>query len=820
MDLNRFEGVDLDSNTEIIVMELASFINSLSSNYPDIEYTCLVDNISKLLSRSVMLFDTNRDLVEKNDYLYSRNLELELYIENIKKEKRDDLNHSFQIQDSLVEKNEFLNCEIESLKAKVVELKSNLNKTSNLCSHFKEITNNTSNISNSDHSFFQQKISQQEKTIKIYQNKLKETAELNDILTVKLDNALQLNKSIECKNADKWFDDSILQAYLSSFNDHPIAVSSKALFIDPSVSEILKFGCTSTVNDQLQELKVMSYNYVFCTVSNSKGSMSSSTKVFDKHDEGSHWSLLFFDIANKVAFHLDSMEGLNENVASSIAIKFGCSFRSLPCYKQNNGFECGLNVLVNAKFILYFFCSISKNSSFLFLEWFQEYLGMSSDKLNNECNVGHARPKYLQSAKSHDSQCANKKLSLKLKRVECNNWIVVRSKRKSVNGASCGSSFSVDVSNRFSGLADLDIPSEITPSMYSSKTPDSSPKLPHKCDSINVKTTSQALFSSKIKQQRDKYKLVNPIKHNVGAHSNITSVGTKRKIFHKKNYSYKPLKNTFVVEESIGSQNVSLHTTYRESVHHNNNTPCNTSVIKDKQKTNLKLFSDSHGRFMSGMLGSKTNDDVSVFGLVKPNAMFQEILNSARKEVLNMTDKDYIILMGGTNNFVNGRCIDFTVALDGFLGGLSWQRVILVGIPFRYDIPSLNPEISRVNHSLKELSIKYINTSFVPLDGFPRQFFTRHGLHLNHKGKTHLSTLLSNTFCSSSVKSCPSIGISSENGVALDFSPHTLISSSKGLRSSNGRTFLNTNFLGPARKPSGVPWSRYLVGVLGAVVPL
>ncbi|KAG8303104.1 hypothetical protein J6590_018569 [Homalodisca vitripennis] len=59
-----------------------------------------------------------------------------------------------------------------------------------------------------------------------------------------------------------WFDDSILQAYFSSFNDHPTTVSSKTLFIDPSVSEFIKIDCKDDVIKQLQELKFESYKYV------------------------------------------------------------------------------------------------------------------------------------------------------------------------------------------------------------------------------------------------------------------------------------------------------------------------------------------------------------------------------------------------------------------------------------------------------------------------------------------------------------------------------------------------------------------------------
>lgn len=68
-------------------------------------------------------------------------------------------------------------------------------------------------------------------------------------------------------STDRWFDDSILEPYLSSFNKHSSATQTKNLFIGPSGCEVLKIGSFHTVNTQCKQLKF----YTFITPCNNEG---------------------------------------------------------------------------------------------------------------------------------------------------------------------------------------------------------------------------------------------------------------------------------------------------------------------------------------------------------------------------------------------------------------------------------------------------------------------------------------------------------------------------------------------------------------------
>lgn len=183
---------------------------------------------------------------------------------------------------------------------------------------------------------------------------------------------------------------------------------------------------------------------------------------------------------------------------------------------------------------------------------------------------------------------------------------------------------------------------------------------------------------------------------------------------------------------------------------------------------------------------------------IKPNGKMEHVLETVRS--YSSSVHDYIVVIGGTNNVVNGRCSsDFYPDLNKTLDSASGKRIILVGLPTRHDNPSLNATVDLINSNLLALSSKYDNVVFLPVNSIPRSAFTHHGLHLNFKGKTILSNLLLNKLSQS------------EAPTPRQLSP---VGSSHTLRS---RTISSKHFLGEARKPEGVPWSHYLKKIIRAV---
>ena len=151
-------------------------------------------------------------------------------------------------------------------------------------------------------------------------------------------------------------------------------------------------------------------------------------------------------------------------------------------------------------------------------------------------------------------------------------------------------------------------------------------------------------------------------------------------------------------------------------------------VNKGKKGRDLRveMFADSHGRGISNLL---TGVDVTF----KPGARMERVVEGAGRERTSCT-----IIMGGTND----------VSVDGIKKGMLKlreglgrnRRVVIVGVPHRYDepYPNVDKMIERKNVFLKDFCILH-GYKFLNIDDGERHLFTRHGLHFNLTGKRWLA---------------------------------------------------------------------------------
>ena len=147
---------------------------------------------------------------------------------------------------------------------------------------------------------------------------------------------------------------------------------------------------------------------------------------------------------------------------------------------------------------------------------------------------------------------------------------------------------------------------------------------------------------------------------------------------------------------------------------------------KGRFKQNFEFLSDSHGRGLVNLLsGAEVH--------FKPGATMERVVEGAERKGGSCT-----VVMGGTND----------VSVEGVRRGLfklrervgEGRRVIIVGVPHRYDEPYPNVEklIKRKNELLKDFCNHY-NYKFLSVDDSRKSFFTNHGLHFNMTGKRWLA---------------------------------------------------------------------------------
>lgn len=224
---------------------------------------------------------------------------------------------------------------------------------------------------NLDYNALQLTISEKECLVaqlnKSIENHLKKQSDLNEHI-------ISLNKQIKTIqntvwSESRWLDDKVLEAYFVSFSDYAKSYcKSKCIFVGPTNTLLIKYGSNNDVKQLLIDIGAAQADFVFCCVSDFNQSHS--------YDSGSHWSLLFIDITTNTAYHLDSLPGYNLLSATEIGNKLSINnIVDIPCVKQNNSFECGLRVLVNAKFILEGFCcrSVGYSNTLSYIEWYNEF---------------------------------------------------------------------------------------------------------------------------------------------------------------------------------------------------------------------------------------------------------------------------------------------------------------------------------------------------------------------------------------------------------------------------------------------------------------
>ena len=167
----------------------------------------------------------------------------------------------------------------------------------------------------------------------------------------------------------------------------------------------------------------------------------------------------------------------------------------------------------------------------------------------------------------------------------------------------------------------------------------------------------------------------------------------------------------------------------------------NTSVVnllspksvpsKSSRKDDMILYADSHGRGLSQLLGLKSS--FKVHGMVKPNAKSSEILKTVN------TNCRAVILFAGANDVYSNNSKHYLECLRNFLVQYNYVEIILCTIPWRHDLPSwsvVNKEIIMVNNKIKQLAKFFKNVHIVDVSNIGKKFHTKHGLHLNYKGKS------------------------------------------------------------------------------------
>jgi hypothetical protein len=125
---------------------------------------------------------------------------------------------------------------------------------------------------------------------------------------------------------------------------------------------------------------------------------------------------------------------------------------------------------------------------------------------------------------------------------------------------------------------------------------------------------------------------------------------------------------------------------------------------------------------------------------MKANARLRDLINTAKSELRKLTKTDSIIMIGGSNDIDKNVYGSNRTSIRNFLEGTHNTNVILVEVPVRYDMGArspINEQIESYNRKLHKVTKSFTHVKLVKVTT-NRDDFTKHGLHLNNKGKEKL----------------------------------------------------------------------------------
>ena len=149
------------------------------------------------------------------------------------------------------------------------------------------------------------------------------------------------------------------------------------------------------------------------------------------------------------------------------------------------------------------------------------------------------------------------------------------------------------------------------------------------------------------------------------------------------------------------------------------------------------ILGDSHARGIASELLQQSNHQFHTTGYVKPNATLTELLRTAKCELNKLSSKDTVIVIGGYNDIGKSDLNSNLTTRVKFLDDLQPTNVILAEILIRYDIGAtlhISDQIKKYNKKLGKMTKSYKQVKLIKTTT-NREHYTKHGLHLNSRGK-------------------------------------------------------------------------------------
>ena len=157
------------------------------------------------------------------------------------------------------------------------------------------------------------------------------------------------------------------------------------------------------------------------------------------------------------------------------------------------------------------------------------------------------------------------------------------------------------------------------------------------------------------------------------------------------------------------------------------------------------IVGDSHSKGWATNVKGYLSDNYKVWGLVKPGTCSDILTKTATDVSKNLTKSDILILWSGANDVAKNYTMKAFRCLVDFAKNSSHTNIILASVPHRHDLMSsscVKEEVRAFNRKLMKIRNIFGHVSIMEIDP-NREYYTKHGCHLNGLRKAKVSKQLS-----------------------------------------------------------------------------
>lgn len=185
-----------------------------------------------------------------------------------------------------------------------------------------------------------------------------------------------------------------------------------------------------------------------------------------------------------------------------------------------------------------------------------------------------------------------------------------------------------------------------------------------------------------------------------------------------------------------------------------------TAATRGRRK--VFLIGDSHIKKMARIVQNISAEDLETFGVTKPGATMDEVINDVQNLTLELTPNDQLVIMGGANDISklmkNREETPFTQEMiESIVSYAKTTNITIVSIPLRFDntynrtIKSINQEIkAKIKQAEMKIGDPTISDRINFLDVnrlIGKQHYSYDDkIHLNEMGKNLLAKAIVQSF--------------------------------------------------------------------------